>query len=336
MKDRKPLVSIIMPVYKTGLYVKETIESVINQTYKNLELICINDETPDDAFEICRDYQQKYKWIRLIENQKNSGLEFTRNRGLEVMKGDFVMFLDSDDTISKDMVEKMIALALEYDSELVMSGYSMVIDNREEPVVLDKNLNIPKIMDMDVFSELLLEPIEWKMLSCVGTKIYKTSLIKQNNLYFDNRFKYNEDGGFILSYLKLCTSVSYINEPFYKYTIRNSGSIMSSYRPNMFDSIIKVNELLRDVLVSNHVFENKSELFYRKMMFIVIDSLRNEVSFGCRRSFFSTFKTIINYEDCNNMINVLLSSKCISIKYKILLILIRYRLSLILYIFFKL
>ena len=135
--DNKCKVSVIMPVYKTELYIEEAIQSVINQTHQNIELLCINDSTPDGAFDICKRYQKEYPWIKLIENSNNQGQEFTRNRGLDEMTGDYVLFLDSDDTIAPDMLEKMVDAAQREDADVVLSAYSMVVDSKDIPVVVD-------------------------------------------------------------------------------------------------------------------------------------------------------------------------------------------------------
>lgn len=329
--DNKPKVSIIMPVYKTERYIEETIQSVLKQSYPNIELICINDNTPDGAFEICKEYQKKYAWIRLIENKENQGQEFTRNHGLDEMKGDYVLFLDSDDTIATDMLERMVDVALSDHSDVVMSAYSMIIEGEDTPVLVNAASPFEQTMDLRTFASLLLDPIEWKILCCVGTKLYKTSIIQNNHLRFDKKFKYNEDGGFILSFLFACQRVSYINEPFYKYRIRDAGSTMSSYRPDMFQSIIKVNELLRDVLVENDVFDQKEKLYYRKLLFIIIDSLRNEVRFGDKKSFHKALNVISNYADYKKMRDTLLHSDVLAVKQKVFLIFMRFHLYSLLY-----
>lgn len=333
--DNKPKVTIIMPVYKTEPYIEETIQSVLKQSYQNIELLCINDDTPDGAFEICKEYQKKYAWIRLIENSKNQGQEATRNHGLDEMTGDYVLFLDSDDTISRDMLERMVDVAMEEDSDVVMSAYSMVVDGKERPVLVHTASPLPRTMDMGTFADLLLDPMEWKILCCVGTKLYKTSLIQQNRLRFDRRYKYNEDGGFILSFLQMCQKVSYVNKPFYKYRIRNTGSIMSSYRPDMFQSIVRVNELLRDVLVSNQVFDRKKELYFRKLLFVIIDSLRNEVRFGDKKTFQKALNTILDYEDYKIMQDTLLHSNVLGVKQKVVLVLMKCHLYGLLYAMLK-
>lgn len=333
--DNKPMVSIIMPLYKTEPFIEESIHSVLRQSYQNIELICINDDTPDGAFEVCKKYQKKHRCIKLLENNENRGLEYTRNRGLDEMTGEYVLFLDSDDTIAVDMLERMVNVAMSENSDVIMSAYSMIVDGKENPVLVNTTSPFDQTMDLKVFADLLLEPMEWKILCCVGTKLYKTSIIHNNHLRFNKKFKYNEDGGFVLSFLRMCQKVSYINQPFYKYKIRNTGSIMSSYRPDMFRSIVRVNELLRDFLICNKVFERKKELYFRKLLFIIIDSLRNEVRFGDERTFNEVLKEILDYEDYEKMQNVLIHSNVLGVKQQAVLLLMRWHLYRLLYFILK-
>lgn len=322
--NNKPKVSIIMPVFKTEPYIEKTIQSVLKQSYPNIELLCVNDDTPDGAFEICRKYQKKYHWIKLVDNNGNRGVEYTRNRGLDEMSGEYVLFLDSDDIISPDMIETMVDTAMQEDSDVVMSAYSTMVDGKDIPVLVESASTFDCTMDIKTFAALCLEPIEWKILCCIGTKLYKTQIIRDTHLRFDTTYKYNEDGAFVLSFLLCCSRVSYLNEPYYKYRIRSSGSTMSSYRPQMFQSIVRVNELLGKVFVNNHVFAQKEKLYYRKLLFIIIDSLRNEAKFGDKQSFRQVFNEVLAYEDYGKMQTVLTSSHVLGKKQRFVIMLMRW------------
>lgn len=333
--DNNCKVSVIMPVYKSEPYIEEAIQSVINQTHQNIELLCINDSTPDGAFDICKRYQKEYPWIKLIENSKNQGQEFTRNRGLDEMTGDYVLFLDSDDTIAPDMLEKMVDAAQREDADVVLSAYSMVVDSKDIPVVVDNAASLEQTMDISAFSNALLAPIEWDILSCVGSKLYKTSVIQNSHLRFDRQYKYNEDGAFILSFLRICQRVSFINEPFYKYRIRNAGSVMSSYQPEMFQSLVRVNELLRDLFIQTNVFDRKKEEYYSHLFVIIIASLRNEAKFGDIKSFYAVLREIQSYTEYGSIWPVLKQSSALRSKKKAALLLLRMRLYRILYYLLK-
>lgn len=101
-----PLVTIIIPVYNTEKYLKKCLNSVVNQTYKNLEIIVINDASSDNSLAILENYAKKYKNIKLVNNPVNLGVSISRNIGLDCANGDYIYFLDSDDFIRNDAIEK--------------------------------------------------------------------------------------------------------------------------------------------------------------------------------------------------------------------------------------
>ena len=101
---RKELISIVIPVYKVELYLEKCIESIINQTYKNLEIIIVDDGSPDNCPQICDEYSKKDKRIKVI-HKENGGLSDARNAGIDIATGKYIAFVDSDDYVSDDYVE---------------------------------------------------------------------------------------------------------------------------------------------------------------------------------------------------------------------------------------
>jgi glycosyltransferase involved in cell wall biosynthesis len=117
-------VSVLIPVYNVEKYLSKCLESIINQTYKNIEIILINDGTQDSSLDIANAYASKYNFIK-VYSYENSGISKTRNRALEKATGDYYLFVDSDDYISSDMIEKMVACALDTNSDIVTCGYKI-------------------------------------------------------------------------------------------------------------------------------------------------------------------------------------------------------------------
>lgn len=316
-----PLVSVIMPVYKTEQFIGESIESVARQTYDAIELLCVNDGTPDGAFDICAEFQKQYPWIRLADNGGNYGQEYTRNHGLDEAQGEYVLFLDSDDILVPEAVERLVKSAKENRADMVMSGYSMLYEDREVPALFSPL--VKEYMTTQAFSQLVLEVVPWNLVSCIGTKLYRRSLIEDSQLRFNEQYKFNEEGAFIIEYLLISEHIACVNEPLYTYRIRQSGSTMSSYRPRMFESLVRVNELVRQFFEKNGIFEQKKPYYYRKLFFLVVDSLRNEAVFGDRQSFRETVNTVSQYVDYADMIKVLTKSPLLGWKQKFALTLMR-------------
>ena len=113
-------ISVIIPVYNEEEYCNECIDSVINQSYKNLEIICINDKSTDNSLKILEDYAQKDSRITIINNQENKGLGFSRNVGLEYATGDYIFFIDSDDSILENTLELLLKNAISNESDVVL------------------------------------------------------------------------------------------------------------------------------------------------------------------------------------------------------------------------
>ena len=128
----KNKVSVIIPIYNVEQYLARCLDSVINQTYKNLEIICVNDCSPDNSINILEEYSQKDNRIKIIQREKNGGLSAARNSGFDIAVGEYVYFLDSDDWIDLDYIEKMVAIASKYDSDIVLNT-NIVYEYSDKP-----------------------------------------------------------------------------------------------------------------------------------------------------------------------------------------------------------
>lgn len=131
MKQKKPIISIVVPVYNAEQYLRRCLESIVNQTYTNLDIILINDGSTDLSLEICRQYMQRDSRIQLF-CQKNSGASAARNTGLEHMRGEYVVFVDADDYISLYFVESLLKQIQAYQVSIVMCDYVVLDEDRAQ------------------------------------------------------------------------------------------------------------------------------------------------------------------------------------------------------------
>lgn len=311
------LVSIIMPIYNAENFVKKAIESVMNQSYKNIELICIDDNSTDNSYNICMKLRETYKY-NLIKNENNKGQEYTRNYGLNIAKGKYVTFLDADDTIADNMIEIMVNKAEETNVDLVIGLYSKIIENEEHPRFTSLNSGLYSRKE---FISFILNDIPFDIISCIGAKLYNLEFIKKNNIYFNKKYKYNEDMGFSLTVINASTNVYYLNETFYKYLIRNTGTVMSSYRPNMFETIENVWLLMKEMFIEIQEFEIKKDEFYLNIACLIINSLLNEVLYSNYEQFKKTADSIVN----NNIFEDVNKSEKLTLKYRFFLTLLKMR-----------
>ena len=133
---RTPLVSVIMPAYNAERYIEEAIDSVIAQTVSDWELLILDDGSTDKTREVAREYARKDARVQLLENEKNMGVARTRNRGLDLCRGDYVAFLDSDDYWKPVMLEKMIKRAEETGADIIYCSYA-IVDEHGNPLCND-------------------------------------------------------------------------------------------------------------------------------------------------------------------------------------------------------
>lgn len=230
------LISIILPVYNSEQYISTTIKSVLNQTYKNFELIIVNDGSIDKSDEICKEFAKKTSKIKYFYID-NNGVSNARNYAIGKANGSYVTFIDSDDLYEQNYLEVLLTNIKEYHADIVTCAYKTFnnkIINFEHNLL---NCNLKEYIE-------LLQP---KMLTNqLWNKIYLMDIIKENNLLFDNNLDLGEDYKFNLEYMKLINKQIYINIPLYQYRITNTG-LGFKYRKNSSKNKLSLLKMLEDI-----------------------------------------------------------------------------------------
>lgn len=234
------LVSIIIPVYQVEKYLEKCLESVINQTYKKIEVILIDDGSKDNSGKICDEYAQKDKRIIVI-HKNNEGVSKARNVGIECAKGTYITFVDSDDFIHKDYIEKLYELCKHNNADLSICGTKNILENEK---VVKKSRKYKKNLDKeDGMKELLNE----KYYTCViWAKMYKKELLK--NIRFNEKTKIAEDLEVLYKVLDKCKKIS-INtfENLYYYRIRDDSATVNKYNSDWENEINICEEIIKFV-----------------------------------------------------------------------------------------
>lgn len=179
MENKEHLVSVIIPCYNAEKVVKFTLDSVINQTYKNLEVICVNDCSKDGTLKILEEYAKKDKRIKVLSNEKNSGVATTRNNALKIAKGDFVAFVDADDVWHLDKIEKQIKFMLDNDYKLTYTSVDFIDDNGN---ITGRPFIIPTEVS---YKELLKQNIITLSSAVISKSILKDRLFHDDDLHED-------------------------------------------------------------------------------------------------------------------------------------------------------
>lgn len=237
--EKYPFVSIIIPVYNSQKEIDRCLESVIRQTYRDFEVILINDGSTDNSLEICELYLLKDERIRLF-TQENSGAASARNVGIEKAKGEYIKFVDSDDELPDDCLEKHFCNGL---ADVVVSGFTMKWDNKTYNVVPDKNELYNKVDIISCVSG-------WRDILLFGSvcnKLYKKSIIVENDILFSTHtHDVGEDHIFNWKYITKCNSFISLPEVCYYY-IEKSDSLShfsDDVKPNVDNHLRLMKQLL--------------------------------------------------------------------------------------------
>ena len=215
---KNDLISIIIPVYKVEKYLEKCIESVLKQTYTNLQVILVDDGSPDNCGKICDEYAKKDSRIEVI-HKVNGGLSDARNVGIAKAKGKYIGFVDSDDYIKEDMYEILINLIKEYDADVSICNLYDVIEGKE--YIRNKENGIKEYNRIDILKEVLLDK---NIQSYAWNKLYKKELF--NEIKYPIGKKY-EDIGTTFYIFEKCNKVVVTSEPEYYY-LKRADSLVNN------------------------------------------------------------------------------------------------------------
>lgn len=214
----KPKISVIVPIYNVEEYLDKCLDSLVNQTLKDIEIILINDGSPDNSEKIVKKYIKEYGEKIIYHKKENEGQGIARNYGIDLAKGEFISFVDSDDYIDKTMFEKLYNKYLEEKSDIVTSIGFIEVKNGIETITK------PNLDSDDNFKKYILNN------SGPVAKIIKKEIITKNNLYFPKLRAY-EDISVVPLWGIYSKKISIIDEPLYYYLIRE-GSTMKQIEYN--------------------------------------------------------------------------------------------------------
>ena len=246
MKKNNLVISIIVPIYNTEKYLEKCIDSLINQTYKDLEIILINDGSKDNSDKIVNKYKDsRIKYFK----KENEGIGKTRNFGIEKATGDYLMFIDSDDYIAKECCEVFVNVINKTKADIVVSDFYKDIDGRLEYIKIDDF----EVSNLKNNSSLLtiINPGPCN-------KVYKRKLIIENNIKYNEQYKY-EDSPFVIESLIKANKIAKINEGLSYYCIHNNSE--TTIRDDRVFDIIKIIDIIRDKAKDYNYLKNDMDKF---------------------------------------------------------------------------
>ena len=249
MKEKKLLYSIVVPIYNVEEFLKECIESLINQIYTNIEIILVDDGSPDGSPKMCDDYAKLDKRIRVV-HKKNGGLVSARKAGAEVATGDYLICVDGDDYVTTDMVEKFNNIISEYKCDVACCSYFVGDVNNPYNIPYASGYYNKNDLVEKIYPSLIEDADCNSFPNSLWAKVYKKDLYLQEQLSLDNTIKIGEDLACTKPIIAKADSMYLLNEPLYFYRI-NFNSMTKNRKPFNW-SVPKA--------IYNHLFERLKDI----------------------------------------------------------------------------
>lgn len=226
--DEKLLISVIVPVYNVEQYLAKCVDSILEQTYMNIELLLINDGSTDGSPAICDEYARLDKRIKVF-HKKNEGVSSARNTGLDLAKGDFISFVDSDDWIEKQSYEELMKCTIKNNADAVLFEY--FIDYENGVTKQPSHKSCEGVFDAARAVELSISPVN----RFAVTKFYSKNII--GNTRFDSTIHFGEDTLFACNVLSNASRVYYLAKPFYHYYQSAISATRSDFNSKVFSGV---------------------------------------------------------------------------------------------------
>lgn len=277
------LLSVIIPAYNLENYIEECVNSVRNQTYKNLEIIIVDDGSVDETFNICQRLAKEDERI-VVVSQKNAGVTMARNKGLSLASGECVTFVDGDDTLEAEMYERMLEKIENRD--LVSCGYIHHFSTQRIECVFDDFEGAFNTLDeMEHIWKTMIYDLEKGKLHPVNpglwSKIYRTDLTRKVMNKIDAGIFYAEDAVFLYQYLLECKSVYFLRESYYHYQYRKE-SVCHSKNEMMLENANRMFLELKDVFAAHYLKDALNEQLQKRIVIMTMDAINRYMGFSIK------------------------------------------------------
>ena len=286
-----PLVSIIVPVYNVQNSVAACLSSILAQSWKEIEVIVLNDGSTDNSYSICEEFRKRDPRIILID-KANAGLSMTRNVGMEMARGKYIQFVDSDDLLEPDFTENLVRAAESSDADLVISPYWMAIpadavrqNNKakltaEAKMILDDPSVIERcgylvrkydflpagIYDQRSYAAQLIEKPATFYFNVVWNKLYRRQLLEDLDLWFTNELLYAEDQQFNVRYLENVRSIISIDRPGYFYVQNPQGICHTQVTPTtVMQNRLQMFRYYKELFTKLGIYDEAQPKLYRSL-----------------------------------------------------------------------
>lgn len=249
----EPRVSVIVPVYNGERYLRPCIDSILGQTFRDMEIILVNDGSTDASAAMLAEYAAKDERIR-VEEHANCGVGATRNKAIELARGEYIRFIDCDDTLPEDSIEVLVRRADETKSDLVISAYEELLLER---AFLRDLLKKDETVDCNSFLKDFSRYPNSFYYGVLWNKLFRRDIIMEHGIRFDPSMTWGEDFTFVVQYLVHVQRVSYMRKPVYVYR-RNPNGLTMAMVPHCFK------HPLRSIGFRVSMFKNYRRMFIER------------------------------------------------------------------------
>ena len=289
-KLKKELISVIIPCYNTGAFILDTLDSISKQTYQEYEIIIVDDGSTDNTQELVNLFIVRNPQLNIhYFYKKNGGVSSARNYGIENCNGDYIVFVDSDDLVKSNMLNELYTNLTNNNSDLAISNGSVFKNGIEQEysfhinsLTIDKEHLITSIFSSKLANDMYSFNYNFCRSACC--KLFKKSIINDNNIIFDNKFYLFEDGYFNLNYLKYTNTISYTKESLYIYKIEQGNS--TRFRKNLIEeNEYKINELKKYITsFNNQNIKNAFDIYNIDLFFAFVKKYLNNKNLKISKS----------------------------------------------------
>lgn len=274
--------SVIVPCYNVSKYLNACVDSLIDAKVDSMEIVLVNDGSTDNTLDICNEYKKKYPKLIKVIDKKNGGLSDARNVGIDKSKGDYISFVDSDDTVEKDLYTKVIDKIDSGDYEIIVFG--------ENRIFSDHTIKVSSGVNIECKDQEDIKKIMPYIYPAACNKIYKRELF--DKVKFKKGIWY-EDVEFIYRLLPLVSKLTYIDGYYYNYYQRE-GSITYTYNSKLYDLVDNLNGLV-DYYKNNHLYhEYHDELEYFYVRYSYATFIKRLAKMKDRREYNKGVNTVIS------------------------------------------
>ena len=300
MRADKIIFSIIVPVYNVEKYLRQCLDSIKMQTYKEIEVVLINDGSTDESRTICDEYVKYDSRFRVVHTI-NQGVSVARNLGIKESSGDYILFVDSDDYLEMNAVYKINKILENKSYDLMIYGIVKEVEDKKIIINSSEFLNeeyksneeIKGILPYLIKTEMINSPI----------KVYKSDLLKKEKIYFDNNINIGEDYLFNMKCFLHANNLYIIKEPLYHYMIRNIKSLSNKFIDDKYSQLVYVNDNIKKLIDNNinNIELNEAILYIRlKNIYSCFMDMHKK---SCNYSYSKKIETISEILDRERCVN---------------------------------